>query len=441
MKKFRSILVLSGLTLLVAAVTVGLIWLNSGNSKLNPAEITAPTSQTTPDSALDRQIATLQQNIQSKPPSAGLYAQLGLAYLQKVRELGDPSYYAKAEAVFQKAFELDAKNPEAIGGMGTLQLARHNFAQALEWGLKGASLYPNSAFHYGVMGDALIELGRYDEAIQAVQKMVDLRPDLSSYSRVSYLRELKGDYEGAVAAMKQAVSAGGATPENRAWVQYQLGNLYFSRNDITNASTAYQDALVSLPNYLYARAGLARIKAALGDVDGALNVYKQITAQMPLPEFLIEYGDLLAATGRKNEAANQYEVVKATQKLNRDNGVNTDLELTLFAADRCEGDACKDPQLLATARKQMELHPSLKTADTLAWVLYQAGDFSAAREYSQKALSLGTQDSLLFFHAGMIADKIGDKAEARQYFEKALKLNPNFSYIFAPIARQYLNGG
>jgi tetratricopeptide (TPR) repeat protein len=436
MKKFRSIPVTMGLTLVVIAVVLGIVWLYSGNNANNVAKVTPVANNQT--SLLDRQIATVQKNIQAKPDNAANYAQLGLAYLQKVREVADPSYYARADAALQKALELDAKNHDAIGGMGTLQLARHNFAQGLEWGMKGANLYPTSAFHYGVMGDALIELGRYDEAVKAIQRMVDLRPDLSSYSRVSYIRELLGNYNGAVEAMKQAVSAGGATPENQAWVIYQLGNLYFSHNDLTNAETTYQSALAVFPNFVYARAGLARVRAAFGDTEGALNIYKQITTQMPLPEFLIEYGDLLAVNGRKSEAANQYEVVRAIQKLYRDNGVDTDLELVLFSADRCEGDACKDPQLLATARNQMERHPSIKAADTLAWVLYQAGDYQAARKYSQEALRLNTQDSLLFFHAGMIAFKLGDTAEARHYLDKALQLNPNFSYLYAPVARQTL---
>lgn len=436
MKNFRAFFVLAGLTVLVAAITFGLVWLYSANNQ--PKTVETNLTPASPVSPLDRQITTLQQSVQSKTPNASLYAQLGLAYLQKVRESGDPSFYARAEQILQKALELDPKNPEAIGGMGTLQLARHNFADALSWGLKGASLNPYAAFHYGVIGDALIELGRYDEAVQAVQRMVDLRPDLSSYARVSYLRELKGNYDGAVQAMKQAVQAGGATSENQAWVLYQLGNLYFSRNDLNNADSAYQEALATFPNFVYARAGLARIKAAVGDVEGALNLYKQVTAQMPLPEFLIEYGDLLWVSGRKNEATNQFEIVRAIQKLYRDNGVNTDLELVFFSADHCEGDACKDSQLLATARKQLELHPSIKTADTLAWVLYQAGDYRSAREYSQKALSIGTQDSRSFFQAGMIAFKLGDKASARNYLDKALKLNPNFSYLYAPVAKQVL---
>ena len=121
---------------------------------------------------------------------------LGQAYLQKARETGDPGYYPKAEALFQQALASEGDDVDAIVGLGTLALARHQFAVALDWGEQARALAPYHAAAYGVIGDAQVELGRYDEAIETVQAMVDLRPDLSSYSRVSYLRELMGDREG-----------------------------------------------------------------------------------------------------------------------------------------------------------------------------------------------------------------------------------------------------
>ncbi len=382
----------------------------------------------------DNQIAIYQDKLKAKPNDTVSSARLGLAYLQKVREVGDPTYYSKAEAVLKKALELDAKNVEALGGMGTLSLARHQFAKALEWGKQAQAVNPNLSYNYGVIGDALVELGRYDEAVAIIQQMVNTRPDVSSYARVSYLRELNGQYDGAIEAMKQAVEAGGPTSENRAWVTYQLGNLYFNRGDLAMAEETYQQALLTLPNYVYAQVGLARIKAAQGDLDGAITVYSQVTQRMPLAEFIIELGDLYGAAGKPTEANRQYELVRAIQKLYTQNGVDTDLEMALFDADH----EYNLPQALAHAKQEYAARPSLKAADVLSWTLYKSGDYKAAAEASQKALRLGTQDSLMFYHAGIIATKQGQTAEARSYLEKALSLNPNFSLLHAPQARQTL---
>ncbi len=174
-----------------------------------------------PQTALDARIRSLQETLRGDDERVkGLAAtMLGQAYLQKARETGDPGYYSKAETLFQQTLASDGDDVEAIVGLGTLALARHEFAAALDWGEQARALAPYHAAAYGVIADAQVELGRYDESVETVQAMVDLRPDLSSYSRVSYLRELLGDREGALVAMEQAVTAGSGYVENVAWVR------------------------------------------------------------------------------------------------------------------------------------------------------------------------------------------------------------------------------
>ena len=166
---------------------------------------------------LDDQIVSLQDTLRAHPNNGEAASLLGLAYLQKVREVGDPSYYPKAEELFERALDRNREDLNALVGLGTLALARHDFAGALEWGQRAVALNPYHAASYGVVGDAQIELGRYDEAVATIQKMVDLRPDLSSFSRVSYARELYCDVPGAIDAMQRAAMAGAGRPKNVAW--------------------------------------------------------------------------------------------------------------------------------------------------------------------------------------------------------------------------------
>ena len=392
-------------------------------------------SQKQGESLTDQQIAGYQDQAKTKN-DAGSYASLGLAYLQKAREVGDPVYYTKAEGVLKKALELDANNLDAIGGMGSLTLSRHQFAQALEWGQKGVNLRPDRAYNYGVMTDALVELGRYDEAVVQAQKLVDLRPDLSSYARVSYLRELHGLYDGAIQMMNEAIIAGGPATENVAYVTYQLGLLYFNKNDIDNAEKQFQKALAVSPGYVYAQQGLAKVKAARGDLTGALALYTDISARYPLPQFIIEEGDLLTLMGRTADATKQYDLVRGIDRIYKENGVDTDAEMALFNADHDYNLTAS----LATAKREYAARPSIHTADVLAWTLYKSGDYKAAADASKNALRLGTHDSLYLYHAAMISNKLGDSATARDQLTKALAYNPNFSFLYASTAKTMLAG-
>src|SRR5262245_22408230 len=233
----------------------------------------------------ERTIAGLQERIRKNPNDTEAYAQLGLAQLQRVRETADPMLYGKAEAAFAEALKRDPQQFDALVGQGQLALARHQFADALRWGERAIGVNPFSARPYGIMGDAHDELGEYEAAVTAIQKMVDTRPDLNSYSRVSYVRELHGDTDGAIAAMRQAIEAGAPGAEGTLWTQVQLGHLYFNRGDLAAAEYIYADALQIRPDYVYALAGIARVRAAQGRIDEAIQAYQAIVKRLPLPEF------------------------------------------------------------------------------------------------------------------------------------------------------------
>ena len=318
--------------------------------------------------------------------------------------------------------------------MGILALARHDFAAALEWAARARTVNPYRAQILGIQVDALIELGRYEAAETTLQAMVDLRPDLASYSRISYMRELHGDTAGAIAAMQTAVEAGLPGSESMLWTQTQLGHLYFNSGQFQQAEQAYHKALQVGPDYLHALAGLASVQAATGNHRAAIALYEPIVDRLPWPEYVIALGDLYTRTGQTDEAARQFDLVRLMQRLNAATGVDVDLELALF--DLNHG---SDPvQTLQLAQTVYHRRPSLYAADLLAWALYHNGRYEAARTYSQEALRLGTQDAMLHYHAGVIAHALGDKAEAQIYLQKALAINPAFSLIHVTHAEALL---
>ncbi len=384
----------------------------------------------------DGLIAELQTRLTAHPDDWVVYGQLGAAYLQKARETADPAFYQTAEAALQTTLTHAPGDYLALGKLGELALARHDFAGALALGERARDLNPSRSFAYGVIADAQIELGHYDEAARTLQTMVDLRPDLNSYSRISYLRELHGDVEGALEAMRLAVDAGGPAAENTFWTRTQLGHLYFHNGRLAEAEQEYQRLLAADPAYVPALAGLARVRAAQGEFDGAIELYSEVTARMPLAEYVIALGDVYAAAGRAPEADRQYALARAIDQLYRANGVNTDLELALFLADH--GSEAEVVTAVARAREAYRQRPTVQAAEVLAWALYQAGDAAEARGYAQEALRLGAQDALKHFRAGVIEYALGNHAPARAHLEQALAINPYFSVLHAAEARALL---
>ena len=283
--------------------------------------------------SLDGTIASLQDRLRAVPDDWRSSASLGLAYVAQARVTGDPSWYPKAEGVLARSLRVNADdNVEGLLGLGVLDLARHDFSAALRRGRRAAALDPHGAEAYGVIGDALLELGRYDRAFRAFQTMVDTRPDLSSYARVAYARELVGDVRGAERAMQMAFDAAG-TPADAAWTAYQLGELAFGSGDVRSARGWYARGRELDPSYVPNLAGLAKVAWARGDDVLAVERFTDVVSRYPSAEFVVALADLYRATGRQTLAEQQEDVVRAMHELASESGVNVDLELALFDAD------------------------------------------------------------------------------------------------------------
>lgn len=414
----------------VAASAIG------GGAATAPARRTLAAARTGPMSLAGSLVAnTTGAELGDGVHDADDNALLGLAELQLARESADPTHYARAQAALDRALELDPQHLDALIGQGTLALARHDFAGALAIGERAVSVDDAVARAYGAIADAQIELGRYDDALESVQRMVDLRPDLASFSRVSYLRELHGDLEGAIEAMALAVEAGGPSAENTEYVRVQLGSLYLAGGDPTAAETAFVLALERLPNYVHATAGLARVRVAQGRLSEAITLYRSAVERAPLPDLVVALGEAYEAAGDDAGARDQYALAESLLALQEANGVAVDLELAAFVADH--GDPKRAVEL---ARAAYVRTPSIRAADVLAWSLHAAGESAEAARYAEAALRTGWRDARVLFHAGLIARAAGDTALARERLQLALDLNPGFSALFAPVARAALAG-
>lgn len=380
------------------------------------------------NSSADRFISTLREQLIEYPDNTNLLTKLGAAYIQKARETNDPEFYDLAEDVLDRAIQNNPDNFLAIAELGSVNLSRHNFKQALELSNEAIRLNPYNSYSYGVLVDAQVELGMYDEAIASLQKMINTRPDLGSYSRVSYLRELKGDHDGAIDAMKSAIEAGSPATENVAWCRVQLGNLYLNKGESGDAEKIFNSVIKDFPNYAHGYGNLAKIKMHDGKFSEAAALLTKALEINALPEFMISLGDAYKLTGENEKAEEQYSKVKFLNTLFKEKGVDTDLELALFNADHNRS----LNESLSDAEENLENGShSIKTYHSIAWLNYKLGNFQAAEENIRLALRLGTKDPLLSYHAGKIFLKTGRADESGAHLKYALAIYPHFENLYA----------
>lgn len=383
----------------------------------------------------DRNISAAQGIIKIQPDDPKGYNMLSAAFMQKARETGDFSFNGRAEESLKRSFGVAPDNYEGLKLQAALLLNLHRFSEALQVAERAQVMNPRNHDVYGVMVDALVELGDYPRAVDAAQKMIDLRPDTASYSRISYLRSLHGDTKGAIDAMKMAAtSANPGNPESVAWSRVHLGDELMNDGRLSEAEREYDYALHSFPDYHLALAAKARARYAADDTDNAVIFYKRAVERVPLPEYIAPLGDLYAKLGRAEEAKQQYDQVEFIEKMGAAEGTYS-RQLALFWADH---DMRLD-EALTIAERERAARKDIYASDVLAWTLYKKGRFAEAKTAIDEALRLETRDPRLLYHAGMIALSNGDNQKGAAYLKEALAINPTFDILQAEIAEEKLN--
>ncbi|MEO6207736.1 MAG: tetratricopeptide repeat protein [Candidatus Limnocylindrales bacterium] len=388
-----------------------------------PTPAVPATAAPVPTTSATQELIDFLLDVVAQDPTDGLAQRdLGLALLQRVRETADPSLYPRAQAALEAARDLLPDDPLVLAGIGGLLLGRHEFAAALKTGQDTLKRFPEYPSARGVVVDALVELGRYEEAFKAAEAYAADSPDLASLARLSYAHELRGDLDAALAAMDQAAASPGLAPENTAYVLALVGQLRRLTGDPEGAAAAYDQALSLVPDHAPSLAGLGRLAVGRGDLDEARQRFERAGAIVPLPEYVIALGETLEAMGDDAGAQDQYELAAVLITLFKANGVVVDVDLALFEADH--GDAARALEL-ATAGYAAA--PTIRAADATAWALHRLGRDQDASRWSAEALRLGSRDPLLRYHAGAIAAALGEVEDARRDLEAALATDPGFS--------------
>ena len=359
------------------------------------------------------------------------------AYLAQARETGDAAAYGRAEESLRRALELNPRYEPANALLGSVLISQHAFAEALSRAETVLAISPDAPQALAAAGDAHLELGHYAEAEAAYARLLDLAPGGPVYSRLARLAWLNGRPDEAIDWMRRAadetlaLDLGG---ETLAWYRFQLGELYFNRGDLRRAARWYGESEQALPGYYLAAAGLGKVEAARGDLDAAIARYEALVGRLPQPGFVTTLGDLYALNGDMDAAQRQYDTVGFMRQLDTAQQVLHNRALAVFFANH----NIELPTALAYAESELAARQDIYAYDTLAWVLYRLGRIDEARAASDRALTLGTPDAHLHYHAGLIAAAQGDADRATTHLRRALELNPHFDLLQAEEARAAL---
>jgi tetratricopeptide (TPR) repeat protein len=379
------------------------------------------------------ELAKAQAEIDKAPDLPLGYVNLAMIFMKESRRTGDFSLNEKASAAVTRALELSPDDVPARKLQASLHLAYHRFREAADAAKKLRDQLPSDSFAYGVLTDAYMELGDYEQAVDSAQRMVDLKPGTASYSRTAQLRVLHGDHKGAIEMFKRAAQiTDPADKETQSWCLVQLGDEHWRNGEYADAEKVYDEALQNFPGYFLAVAAKGRARASVGDFDTAIDLLTDAQNRVPNAETIALLGDIHFLRGNANKAQAQYDLLEVVeQKLG---AAGDQKRLALLWADR----GIKLDQALAIAAGEYEIRKDIYTTDVLAWCLYKNGRIPEAKEKIKEAMRLKTNNARILFHAGMIVNAAGDASEGKRLLETTLKLNPAFDLVQAVVAKQIL---
>ncbi len=391
----------------------------------SPSPATPAASATAPATLNDLRVA-----VETDPTSADSWVVYGDALLQAAVTSGDRGEYLAAKDAFDTALHLAPDSPETLTARARFALNAHDFARALTLAERAVGLSPYNPTALAALVDARVETGRYTEANAALTDLLNVEPGVTAYARVSYLRELTGDIDGARVAMQQAVASAGPGA-TRASVRVFLGDLQLESGRVDAADEAYRQALLDKPSDAAATVGRARVLIARGSLTEAAALLDLAIGLGPETTPAIVRGEVALLMNDPAAADAAFEIARIKDQKLRDRGEATDLESASFLADH--GDSA---EAVVRARAAYKVRTNVLGADALAWALFTAGDLEQALPMIDKALAGGITRPSVRVHAAAILAAAGDLERARQELAVAFEGSPWTNLSIRPVAIQ-----
>ncbi len=354
-------------------------------------------------------------------------------YIYEARVTGEhPYYYSAALSTLDKLLSEEKKMTEdqlftTLFYKSTVQLSQHNFNDALVTAKRAEKISDRNAGLYGVLVDANVEIGNYDEAVKLCDKMLQIRPDLRSYSRTSYLREIYGDLPGSKTAMLSAIEAGAPYSEYKCWSMITLGNIFESEGELDSARVCYEAALSERAKYPFAIAGQARVESKKGNYAKAEKLYAEAINIVPEIGFNIELARLKKAQGKTKELKASIAEIEKMFNEDIESGHNMSLEYGYFVME-FKNDYKKAVKF---GLEELKNRPNnIDVNKLLAQAYFGLNDVKMAQKHLAVAMKTSKKDADLICLDGLIKKDV-------QIVQQALELNPYQHHNFVSRAKKF----
>ncbi|MFE0652997.1 tetratricopeptide repeat protein [Streptomyces sp. NPDC059534] len=373
-------------------------------------------------------ITDREQWLRAHPDDDVSWARLGTAYTEQGTRTGDARDFPRAERALRRSL---AERPAARGnldaqlGLGALAGARGDWKSAKEWGERVRKADPRRWPAYPVLIDAYNGLGDHKAAYKAMETLEGLHAGASVRGRAAQSYRDRGWREDADAAALDAAALAETDPEKAASLA-RLGDLAWERGEPEEALARYTAALRLAGDHGPSLAGRARALAALGRTEEAVPAWRAALARQPLPEYLLEAGELDESLGLDGDARALY----ARLRTGTWTAAGAEVVLGLFEADHGDPAAAAVRMRAEWARG----HRSVRAADALGWALHRSGRTKEALGYAKLATEEGLRSALFTYHRAAIERALAQDGPARRHLAEALRINPRFSPLHAPRA-------
>lgn len=208
------------------------------------------------ESALDR-----------NPNLPEVYANLGILYSQQKQ-------WQKAIASCEKAIALAPNFAAAYRQLAKVWTQLEKREKATECWYQAFKIEPNwaTADEYVTLGNSLVELGNFPQAIESYSRAIELNPQLATaYHNLGEMLVGQKRWDEAIANYRQAIAINPDSFES----YHSLGKTWAERGECDRAIACYRKSLEINPNYARAYLGLGNVWAQKREFDEAIKCYRQ----------------------------------------------------------------------------------------------------------------------------------------------------------------------
>jgi tetratricopeptide (TPR) repeat protein len=413
--------ILGALLVVGAAATSGC----SHAERATPPASRAPSAtQPTEAEIRDLDIEFYAARVKADPRGAANLARLASLYLQRSRETGDPRDAIRAEEAARRSMRnRHARNEQAMQVLASALLAQHRFVEALQAARAARDRNPDAAPLRAAVAEIEMELGQYDSARVTFAALGDAKSSLSVAPRLARWAEIRGHPDEARRLIRSALAVARRDPslprEQVAWFWLRSGDIELRAGNMSGADSAYRGGLRAHPGDYRLLAAMCRLASVEHRWADAVEYGESAIASNLDPATLGMLSDAYAAQGdtsRSQEYARALDVAVLKQP----GAYHRAWSLFLLDHDRHVGSVYKK------IRTELATRHDVYGYDLLGWALHKLGRNAEALDAMAAALSQGTKDAQLFYHAGIIERSLGHSDAADRLLSRARSLN---SYV------------